>query len=122
MIELKDLEVIWKIIARNFAVIILVPILAYVSGYIYTYRLTDVYGAKVQLLLKSDQTYDYQDPIYKGLGAYGLYTDVSNQTRILQSKDIIGEVIDRMDISVSYYVVGRLKKKEVLEPYLLLQK
>ncbi|MBK6951976.1 MAG: hypothetical protein IPH24_07980 [Crocinitomicaceae bacterium] len=92
------------------------------SGYIYTYRLTDVYGAKVQLLLKSDQTYDYQDPIYNGFGAYGLYTAVSHQTRILPSKDIIGEVIARLDISVSYYVVGRLERKRFLEPYLLLQK
>lgn len=113
IIELKDLDFIWKLIGRNFIIILLVPLVAYVTGYIYTYRLTDIYGAKVQLLLKSDQTYDYQDPIYKGLGAYGLYTDVSNQTRILQSKDIIGEAVDRMNIEVSYYVVGRLKRKEV---------
>lgn len=113
LLELKDLDFLWKLIGRNIWIILLVPFLSYLLGVIYTYRKTDIYGAKVQLLLKNDQTYDYQDPIYKGLGAYGLYTDVSNQMRILQSKDIIGEVVDRMKIDVSYYVVGRLKRKEV---------
>jgi tyrosine-protein kinase Etk/Wzc len=113
LFELKDLDFIWKLISNNILLILFVPILAYGIGYVYTYRMADEYGAKVQLLLKNNETYDYQDPIYKGLGAYGLYTDVSNQTRILQSKDIVGEVIDRMNVGVSYFVVGRLKKKEV---------
>lgn len=113
LIELKDLELLRKLISRNILILIVIPSMAYVAGYVYTYRMTDIYGARVQLLLKSDQTYDYQDPIYRGLGAYGLYTDVSNQTRVLQSKDIIGEVVDKINVDVSYYVVGRLKKKEV---------
>src|SRR5690606_18498139 len=57
----------------------------------------------------------YQDPIYKGLGAYGAYMDVQNQIRILQSRDLVGEIIDRVDINTSYYFVGRIKNKEVFE-------
>ncbi|MBK9590956.1 MAG: hypothetical protein IPO32_05420 [Crocinitomicaceae bacterium] len=113
LFEIKDFEFIWLLIKKNFLILIFVPILAYIIGYVYVYRLPEVYGAKVQLMLKSNETYDYQDPIYKGLGAYGLYTDVSNQTRILQSNDIVGEVVDKMNVNVSYSVIGRLKKKEV---------
>ncbi|MBK9193306.1 MAG: polysaccharide biosynthesis tyrosine autokinase [Crocinitomicaceae bacterium] len=115
LLDIKDLLFIWKLITGNLLILILIPFLAYAFGYIYTYRLNNIYGAKVQLLLKSDDTYDYQDPIYDGLGAYGVYMDVQNQMRIIKSKDLIGEVIDRLKINTSYYVVGRLTKKEVFE-------
>lgn len=115
IIETKDILFIWKMILKNLGFLIALPLIAYGVGYVYTYRLTNVYGAKAELLLKSNETYDYQDPIYKGLGAYGVYMDVQNQIRILNSRDLIGEVIDRINISTSYYVVGRIKKVEVFE-------
>ena len=115
LIESKDLMFVWRLVLKNIGFIILIPIATYLIGYIYTYRLSDVYGSKVQLLLKSNETYDYQDQIYKGLGAYGVYMDVQNQIRIIQSRDLIGEIIDKMDIYTSYYVVGRIRKKEVFE-------
>ncbi|MDG1914953.1 MAG: polysaccharide biosynthesis tyrosine autokinase [Crocinitomix sp.] len=115
LIESKDIIFIWKMILKNLGFIIAIPLLAYAIGYVYTYRLTNIYGAKAELLLKSNETYDYQDPIYKGLGAYGVYMDVQNQIRILNSRDLIGEVIDKINIGTSYYVVGRIKKVEVFE-------
>ncbi len=115
LIESKDLLFVWRLILKNIGFIILVPVIAYFVGYIYTYRLTDIHGSKVQLLLKSNETYDYQDQIYKGLGAYGVYMDAQNQMRIIQSRDLIGEVIDKVNIFTSYYVVGRIRKKEVFE-------
>ena len=115
LVEAKDILFIWKIILKNLGFIILIPLIAYGIGYVYTYRLTNIYGAQAELLLKSNETYDYQDPIYKGLGAYGVYMDVQNQIRILNSRDLIGEVIDKINIETSYYVVGRIKKVEVFE-------
>lgn len=115
LIEAKDILFIWKMILKNLGFIIAIPLVAYAIGYVYTYRLTNIYGAKAELLLKSNETYDYQDPIYKGLGAYGVYMDVQNQIRILNSRDLIGEVIDKIHIGTSYYVVGRIKKVEVFE-------
>ncbi len=115
LIEAKDLLFIWNMILKNLGFLIGIPLIAYGIGYVYTYRLTNVYGAKAELLLKSNETYDYQDPIYKGLGAYGVYMDVQNQIRILNSRDLIGEVIDKINIGTSYYVVGRIKKVEVFE-------
>lgn len=115
LIQARDLLFIWKLITRNLFILIVVPVGAYVIGYLYSYRLSNIYGAKVQLLLKSNETYDYQDPIYSGLGAYGVYMDVQNQMRIVRSRDLIGEVIDRINIETSYYIVGRLTKTEVFE-------
>ena len=113
LIEMKDLKFLWKMVYKNLFVILLSPVVFYAIGHIYAYRLNDIYGAKAQLLLKSQETYDYQDPIYQGLGAYGAYMDVANQIRILQSRDLIAEVVDKIDANTSYYVTGRLKKKEV---------
>ena len=115
LVETKDLVFIWKLFLKNIAILVFLPLLAYIVGYVYTYRLTDVYGSKVQLLIKSNDTYDYQDQIYKGLGAYGAYMDLQNQMRILQSRDLIGEIVDKIDVNTSYFVLGRLKKKEVFE-------
>ena len=115
LVETKDLMFIWKLFIKNISILILIPVLAYIIGYVYTYRLTDVYGSKVQILLKSNDTYDYQDQIYKGLGAYGAYMDLQNQIRILQSNDFIGEVVDKIDVNISTSIIGRLKKKEVFE-------
>jgi tyrosine-protein kinase Etk/Wzc len=115
LIESKDLIFIWRLILKNLWLILLLPALAYLIGFVYTYRLSNVYGAKAELLLKSNETYDYQDPIYQGLGAYGVYMDVQNQMRILNSRDLISEVIDKLNFQTSYYVVGRLKKVEVYE-------
>ena len=115
LISTKDIEFLWGLITKNLGFIIFMPMLAYAIGYVYTHRLTSIYGSKIQLLLKSEETYDYQSQIYQGLGAYGMYMDVQNQIRILKSRDLLGEVVDKMDINTSYYVVGRIKKKEVYE-------
>ena len=115
LVETKDLMFIWKLLLKNIAILIFIPVLAYIIGYVYTYRLTDVYGSKVQVLLKSNDTYDYQDQIYKGLGAYGAYMDLQNQMRIIQSNDFIGEIVDKIDVNNSTSIKGRLKKKEVFE-------
>jgi capsular exopolysaccharide synthesis family protein len=115
LFETKDLVFVWRLLLKNIAFLIIIPILAFLIGYVYTYRLTNVYGAKVQLLLKSSDTYDYQDQIYKGLGAYGVYMDAQNQMRIIRSRDLIGEVIDRMDVGISYFFVTRVRKLEAFE-------
>ena len=115
LIEIKDIVFVWRLILKNLGLLILIPLLSYVIGYLYAYRLNNIYGAKVQLLLKNNETYDYQDPIYQGLGAYGVYMDLQNQMRILTSRDLIGEVIDKIKINTSYFVLGRITKHEVFE-------
>lgn len=115
LIDAKDLAFVWKLIVKNYLLLIFIPLLAYVAGRIYIERLPSIYGVKAQFLLKSNETYDYQDPIYKGLGAYGAYMDVQNQMRIVQSRDLIGEVVDKIKVYTSYFIVGSLKRTEVFE-------
>ena len=113
LLDVQDLLFLWRLLLKNLIIIIVLPLLAYSIGYVYAYRLPSIYGAQAEVLFKSNETYDYQDPIYKGLGAYGMYMDVQNQIRILTSNDLISEVIDKSNLQTSYYFVGRLKRKEV---------
>lgn len=115
LVETRDILMVWRLIVKNLWLIVLLPILLYGIGFIYAYRMNNIYQCSAQLLLKSNETYDYQDPIYKGLGAYGVYMDVQNQMRIVRSRDLIGEVVDKLNMKTSYYVVGKLKKVEVFE-------
>src|SRR6476620_11824964 len=74
-----------------------------IISYFYTYKLPDIYGAKSQILLKSDQTYDYQSQIYKGIGFYQPYQDNSNQIRVITSNDLIQKALLKLKFNVSYF-------------------
>ena len=50
--------------------------------------------------------------LYNNLGFYNYYGDISNQRRILGSYDMMKNVLSRLDLSCSYYIVGRLNTKE----------
>lgn len=100
----------------NWYYFISVPLIAFGGTYVYTHRIPDIYAAKCQILLKSNETYDYQNEIYRGLGfnsKYASYEETASQMRVIKSTGLLEEVMDRMPLDVSYYIVGRLKVSEV---------
>lgn len=115
IIDVADLKKVWRIIQTNWYYILLCPIVFWAVSFIYTYKLTDIYAAKSQVLLKSTDTYDYQSQLYKGLGYYEVYRDITNQIRVLTSRDLIEDALSRVDFNVSYYIVGRVKTSEAYE-------
>lgn len=115
IIDLEDLRFFTNLLVKNWYIIISFLFISVILSYFYTYKLPDVYAAKTQILLKTDDTYDYQNKIYKGLGYYPVYQDNSNQIRILTSNDLIGKAISKINLDVSYFIVGRLKTSEVYE-------
>ncbi|MCE3279412.1 MAG: capsular biosynthesis protein [Bacteroidetes bacterium] len=115
ILELDDLKSFLKVFSRNWYIILFFIIAAFVLSYFYTYKLPDIYAAKSQILLKNQETYDYQNQIYKGIGYYQSYQDNANQIRVLTSNDLIGEALNKLKFDVSYFIVGRLKTTEVYE-------
>ena len=112
IIDGDDLVFLWKVFSKNWYFFLFIPLAAFVVSYFYTYRMTGLYAAKTQILLKNDDTYDYQNQLYKRIGWYGIYGDVTNQKRVLASHDLIRETLDKLDFQVSYYIVGRLRTAE----------
>lgn len=115
IIGVDDLRSIWRVFIKNWYIILLFLLVGYVLSYVYLYKKPNVYAAQSQILLKSDGTYDYQDQIYKGLGYYDYYQDNINQIRVLTSNDIIQKTLNKMDLGVSYFIIGRIKTTEVYQ-------
>ena len=111
LFEVEDLRKVLKVFLKNWFFFFIIPLLAFFIAYIYTYRLKDIYAAKAQMLLKNDETIDATGSLYTAY--YAAYTDMTNQTRVLTSYDLISSVIDKLEnFQVSYYLVGRLKTTE----------
>ena len=105
-------------VIRNWYFLILLPLIAFGTSYIVTHRIQDVYAAKCQILLRSQETYDYQGQLGRGLGLNSLhsgYEYTAGQMRIITSTTILDEVLDSLDLNVRYYIVGRLKTTELFK-------
>ena len=72
----------------------------------------EFYNTKIEILLKTNDVYDYQENLQSSLGFYNYYGDISNQKRIIGLYDMMQKVLKKLDLSCSYFIVGRLNTKE----------
>lgn len=89
-----------------------------VASYVYSYKLTDIYAARTQVLLKSDEANNYQQQMFQGLGLSSpsnTYEKVANEIRIIKSSNLIEKAISKLNLDISYFIVGRLKTVEVYQ-------
>ncbi|WP_170227033.1 GumC family protein [Luteibaculum oceani] len=104
-------RLVLKLLRKNLLFLLLIPAAGAFFGFYKAYRIPNVYKAQSQFLYKGDQS-DMLGGKYGG-NPYAMYrgfTDGENQKRILKSHDLIGDVIDRLDFQVTYYLVGRIRK------------
>ncbi len=111
LVNLKDLKWIYKALIKGWYILIIMPLIIGFIGAFMSYKQTKVYTSQLQLLLESNETYDYQTSIYKSVGYQ--YTDISNQIRVLKSYDLIEKAVEKLDLNVTYYTVGRINTNEV---------
>ena len=93
IVDAKDIKLVLRFLRKSWYYLILFPALAWGLSYVYTYRLDDVYAATTQILIKSQETYDYQDPMLRSIGYYRAYEDMSNQMRLLRSRNLIEQTL-----------------------------
>ena len=113
------------IILSNWYYLLFFPVIGFCLSIVFTHRIPDIYAAKCQILLKSNDTYDYQSEIYKGLGfnsKYASYEQTASQMRVIKSSSLLEEVMEIIPLNVSYFIVGRLKVSEVYKhlPFVVL--
>ena len=116
IISKKVLVGLVSIIISNWYILLITPAVAFALSYLYTHRIPDIYAAKCQILLKSNETYDYQQQLYRGLGfgsKYASYEETASQMRVITSSNLIGGVLELVPLDISYFIVGRLKVTEV---------
>ena len=107
-------DFIWLLnsVLKNWFIFLIVVPLFTIFGFLYNHKQKDFYRTKIEILLKSNDVYDYQENIQSSLGVYNYYGDISNQQRIIGSYDMIQKVLKKLDLSCSYFIVGRLNTKE----------
>ncbi len=118
IISQGDLTRIWAIVRKNWWIVVLISAVGFGIGNLYTYKLTNTYGATTQILLRSNDEIK-QGSIISDNPYYGptikTYIDNSNERRILTSYDLILETIERLDFDVSYFIVGRVRTDELFQ-------
>lgn len=110
LINPNDLQMVWKIVTKNWYLPIIFCTLSFGVAYVYVSKLVDIYGASAQILLKSNETYQAKSVI--GFD-YGQFQETSNQMKVIKSANLIKTVVSKLDMDVSYFLVGRLKTTEV---------
>lgn len=109
-----------KLLVKNWYFILLVPTIAVFLGYYTAYKMPNIYRVKTELLLKSKK-YDYKTELYQGFVGDQTFENQTNQERVLKSFDLIGDAVRRMDMTTSYYNVGRIRTTELYRssPFLI---
>ncbi len=84
-----------------------------------SYKLTNIYQVSSQIMLNTNEQYYSKSLInetYAGAdkSVLGRYVDNTNESKIIQSYDLLREVIDKIKsrIQVSYYIVGKVRTTE----------
>lgn len=115
IVSQKDLNLVLRILKYNWWVPLLVLPIFYALGTFYVYRLTTIYKASTEFLLKSDDAY-YKNNVLSDASFYTFssYVDNSNETRIIQSYDLASQVVNKLldRLQVSYFIVGKVRTTE----------
>ena len=70
---------------------------------------------KFEILLNSNEVYNYQEGLKSNLGYYNFFADIANQKRIIKSYDLVSKAIKKLNLDVSYFIQGRINKKEIFQ-------
>src|SRR5688572_1286367 len=98
IIDVDDVLPLLRIVSKNWYFVVLFLLFSLGLSFFYTHKLPNIYAVKSQILLKAEETYDYQTQLYKGLGAYQAYQDNANQIRVITSNDLIGKAISKLKL------------------------
>ncbi len=112
ILESPEIRLVIKTVLKNWWIALILGAIGYSIGYFYAYRLPDIYAAQTQLLFKSNDQFN-TNSVIGNYGSYQGYVDNSNEIRVIQSYDLIKNVVDKLNINVSYFIEGRLRKTEV---------
>lgn len=117
ILSVADLKLLWAVVAKNWYIALVLTMLTFGIGFIYSYKLTDIYSAKTQILLKANNSINTASIISENGGFYGgagqSFVDNSNEIRVIQSYDLMKKTLDRLDLDVSYFLIGRIRTEEL---------
>ncbi|HQQ95521.1 MAG TPA: Wzz/FepE/Etk N-terminal domain-containing protein, partial [Bacteroidia bacterium] len=115
IVSAKDFNLLLRIFTANWWIFLITIPVFYGIGSLYVYRLTTVYKASTEIMLKTNESY-YQNNVLSEASFYNYtsYVDNVNETRVLQSFDLAAKVVDKLlnRLQVSYFIVGKVRTTE----------
>jgi capsular exopolysaccharide synthesis family protein len=116
LIDADDMRIVGKFFIKNWLLLLLLPGIAAIVSYIYTYRLPDIYAAKTEIMIKSQESSMMESSLVGTTNPYARvyqqYGNMQDQKRVIMSYDLVAQAISKLDLGVSYFIVGRLKTTE----------
>src|SRR5690348_16585728 len=114
LLDTNDIKSVLRIVSKNWWILLSFVAVFYLAGYIYAYKLPDIYASSTKLLLQSNDKYNTHSVINSGLDNYGYqsYIGNSNEISVISSYDLLKKVVDKLNVNVSYFIKGRLVTKE----------
>ena len=116
LISISQIRPYIKLLLKNWWLIAILAGTGYASARLITHRQLYIYSASTEILLAKDKELDYQNRLGGMLNQQGSRfggTDTKDQQRILRSFDLVGRAVDKMNLDIDYYLVGRLKTSHV---------
>ena len=83
LFSLNDLKWIWSAIASGWYLFFICPLVLGLVGFFYSYKTTPQFVSKIEVLVKSNEVYDYQQSLRSNIGYNGLNSDIPNQIRVI---------------------------------------
>ncbi|MEM7163240.1 MAG: polysaccharide biosynthesis tyrosine autokinase [Bacteroidota bacterium] len=110
LIDVEDIRVIRKFLVKNWLFLLGLPVLGGLIAAFYTHRMPEIYQAEMEILTKANFEIEQNTQSYTGLvQLYKNYADMTNQTRVIKSYDLISATLDKLDFELAYFVSGRIK-------------
>ena len=70
LIDSKDLMWIWRSIIHRWPIYIFSILVSLGIGYLYNYKKVEIYNSKIEILLNSNEVYNYQEGLKSNLGIF----------------------------------------------------
>ena len=115
LIDSEDLLWMWRTFILRWPIYLLSVILFLFLGYLYNYKKIEIYNSKIEILLNSNEVYNYQEGLKSNVGYYNFFADIANQKRIIKSFDLVSKAVKKLNLDVSYFIQGRINKKEIFQ-------
>lgn len=114
IIDAKDVKKILNTIFKNWYWFVLFLLLGVGAAFFQLYRSTNYYGASAKILIKPQKN-AFKDALDNAIPTGPNDEEIANEALVINSKKLVSQAVNKLNLGVSYYVKGRLKTGEVFK-------
>lgn len=112
IIDQKDIKKTIMLVLKNWYWFALLLMLCIGVSVLYLYKAPKYFGAEAKILI-TPQKNAFQDALSESLKSGPTREEIANEMEILTSSSLINEVIEDLNLDITYFIVGRIRKGEL---------